>query len=157
MIRYALNCSHDHGFEGWFKSGAAFEQQVADGQLACPACGDRAIRKAVMAPAVRRSAERAPEAMVPAEAAPSAPPVPSAAPTPEQAAMMLAVLRKLRAHVEQNFDNVGDRFPEEVRRMHYGEAEERNVFGQASLEEAKELIEEGIPVRPLPDLPKLDG
>ena len=56
MIRYALNCSHDHGFEGWFKSGAAFEQQVADGQLACPACGDRAIRKAVMAPAVRRSA-----------------------------------------------------------------------------------------------------
>ena len=77
--------------------------------------------------------------------------------TPEQAATMLALLRKVRDHVEKNFDNVGERFPEEVRRMHHGEAEERNVFGQASLEEAKQLIEEGIQVQPLPDLPKLDG
>lgn len=149
MIRYALTCSSEHAFEAWFRSGAAFDQQAADGQIACPICGDRAVRKAMMAPAVMRSTERAPAAAPPE----ARPPVP----TPEQAATMLALLRKVRDHVEKNFDNVGERFPEEVRRMHHGEAEERNVFGQASLEEAKQLIEEGIQVQPLPDLPKLDG
>ena len=71
--------------------------------------------------------------------------------------MMVGMLRKMREHVEKNFENVGDRFPEEARRIHYGEAEEREIYGQATPEEAKELHDEGVPVRPLPDLPKLDG
>ena len=82
---------------------------------------------------------------------------PAAAEQQARAAMLLAMMRKVREHVEQNFENVGDRFPEEVRRVHYGEAEARDLFGQATLDEAKELLEEGIPVRPLPELPKLDG
>lgn len=150
MIRFALNCSQDHAFEGWFKSGDAFEQQADEGQVACPTCGDRAIRKAMMAPAIVRStAGRRAEA--------PAAPVEPAAEQQARAAMLLAMMRKVREHVEQNFENVGDRFPEEVRRVHYGEAEARDLFGQATLDEAKELLEEGIPVRPLPELPKLDG
>lgn len=149
MIRFALNCGKDHAFEGWFKSGDAFAEQAESGQIACPACGDRGVRKAVMAPAVVRSTARA-------EPVPSAPPA-ELTPQQAQAAKMIAVLRKVREHVEANFDNVGERFPEEVRRIHHGEAEARDVFGQASVEEAKELIEEGIPIQPLPELPKLDG
>lgn len=149
MIRFALNCSQDHAFEGWFKSGDAFERQADEGQVACPTCGDRAIRKAMMAPAIVRSAGRRAEG--------PAAPVEPAAEQQARAAMLLAMMRKVREHVEQNFENVGDRFPEEVRRVHYGEAEARDLFGQATLDEAKELLEEGIPVRPLPELPKLDG
>lgn len=152
MIRFALNCAKDHGFEAWFKNGETFEQQAAEGQVACPACGDRVVRKAVMAPAIVRSGGR--------DMAPAAVEVgtlPQAQDAAVQAAMALAFLRKVRAHVEQNFDDVGERFPEEVRRMHYGEAEARNVYGRATAEEARELIDEGIPVRPLPELPKLDG
>lgn len=148
MIRYALNCSNEHAFEGWFRNGEAFEHQAQDGQIACPTCGDRAVRKAMMAPAVMRSLERQ-----------LTEPTPPKTLDPDQvrAAMMLALVRKVREHVEKNFDDVGDRFPEEVRRIHYGEAEERDIYGKASLEEAKELLEEGIPIRPLPDLPELDG
>ena len=81
------------------------------------------------------------------------------APLKEQvkAAMMVGMLRKMREHVEKNFENVGERFPEEARRIHYGEADEREIYGKATPEEAKELAEEGVPVRPLPDLPELDG
>jgi hypothetical protein len=154
MIRFALNCVHDHAFEGWFKSGAAFDQQAAAGDITCPVCGDNAVRKAVMAPAVVRSSSRSEQALVPAPA-----PAPAAEPTPDQvkAAMFMAMLRKVREHVEQNFDNVGEKFPEEARRIHYGEAEARDIYGQATIEEAKELLEEGITVRPLPELPKLDS
>ena len=99
--------------------------------------------------AVLRSAERQP--------AESAAPVAAPAPDEARAATMLAVLRQVRAFVEENFENVGERFPEEARRIHRGETEERDIFGRASLKEAKELLEEGIAVHPLPDLPKLDG
>ena len=155
MIRFTLNCAQDHAFEAWFKSGEAFERQTAGGQVACPACGDRTVRKAVMAPAIMRSGSRdAPAAVVETAPAPLPPPPPRA---PEPAAQMMALLRKIRTHVERNFDDVGERFPEEVRRMHHGEAEARNVYGRATVEEARELLDEGIPVHPLPELPKLDG
>jgi hypothetical protein len=157
MIRFALHCGQDHSFEGWFKDGQAFERQAGDGDIACPVCGDRAVRKAVMAPAVVRSGARVP-------AAPPQPPDRLPAPVPQQqppehvkAAMMVAMARQVREHVEKNFDNVGEHFPEEARRIHYGEAEERGIFGKATPDEAKELHEEGIQVRPLPELPKLDG
>jgi hypothetical protein len=152
MIRFTLNCARDHAFEGWFKDGATFDRQAAAGDVTCPVCGDNAIRKAVMAPAIVRSAARS-------EPAPAPPSAPAPTPTPEQARAMamMAMLRQLHAHVEKNFDNVGERFPEEARRIHHGEAEARDIYGKASLEEAKELLEEGITVHPLPDLPKLDG
>jgi hypothetical protein len=151
MIRFALQCSQDHAFEGWFRDGAAFDAQAGDGVITCPVCGDSAVRKAMMAPAVVRSAARSAPASAPVPAAPTM--------TPDQvkAAMMVGMLRKMREHVEKNFENVGDRFPEEARRIHYGEAAEREIYGRATPEEAKELHEEGVPVRPLPELPKLDG
>lgn len=142
MIRFVLLCGRDHEFEGWFKSNAAFEEQVAASQVGCPACGDTAVRKAVMAPAVARAGERLPAAV---DAAPVGPPSPR------------EMLRKLREHVEKNFDHVGDRFAEEARRIHHGETERRDIWGRASLAEAKELHDEGITVRPLPEPPKLDG
>lgn len=153
MICFSLHCANDHTFEGWFRDGATFDRQVHEGDVACPTCGDSAVRKAMMAPAVVRSRSRA--VAVQAEVSPSV--MPPQVPEHAKAAVMIAMLRKMREHVEQNFENVGDRFPEEARRIHYGEADEREIFGRASLEDAKELLEEGITVRPLPDLPKLDG
>lgn len=155
MIRFALLCANDHAFEGWFRDGATFERQAVEAVISCPECGDTHVRKALMAPAVRRSGAREPS--LPAPAATSDPPAPAATPPHVRAAAMLALLRKVRAHVEANFENVGERFPEEARRIHYGEAEEREIFGRATPEEAKALHEEGIAVRPLPELPKLDS
>ena len=140
MICFSLNCGQDHEFEGWFRDSATFEDQLANEQLCCPFCNDTKVRKAMMAPAVARGRE-----------------VVVADDSKAKLAAMAQMVRKLREHVEQNFDNVGPRFAEEARRIHYGETEARDIFGQASTTEAKELAEEGIAVRPLPDLPKLDG
>src|SRR3712207_1088298 len=144
MIRFALTCDQKHEFEGWFRDNEAFERQAAAGQVGCPVCGDTAVRKAIMAPAVARSREGGVSSS-------------SAERAQVRMALMLKVLRQVREHVEKNFENVGDRFAEEVRRIHHGEAEERDVWGRATLAEAKELHEEGIPVQPLPELPELDG
>ena len=154
MICFSLHCANDHTFEGWFRDGATFDRQVGEGSVACPTCGNSSVRKAMMAPAVVRTASRA---VAVREESPAPAAVPPQLPDHAKAAVMMAMLRKMREHVEKNFENVGERFPEEARRIHYGETVEREIFGQASLEEAKELIEEGIAVRPLPDLPKLDG
>jgi hypothetical protein len=143
-------CGNDHNFEGWFRDGATFERQAGEGEVACPQCGDSSVRKAMMAPAVVRSGTLL-------SVAPEGPATPAPLPDQAKAAVMIAMLRKMRAHVEQNFENVGERFPDEARRIHYGEAEEREIYGQASLEEAKELVEEGVSIRLLPDVPKLDG
>lgn len=151
MIRFTLHCGNDHTFEGWFREGAAYERQARDGDIACPTCGDRSVRKAMMAPAVVRSGARGP-APVQEQSAPAVP-----APDEVKAAFAVAMLRRLRAHVVENFENVGERFPEEARRIHYGDAEEREIYGRATLEEARDLVEEGISVRPLPDVPELDG
>ena len=154
MIRFALLCGNDHGFEGWFRDGATFEQQAAALSITCPVCGNEKVRKSMMAPAIRRSSRRRTEPNLPV---PRPEPAPRADELPDHAKAAIALLRRVREHVERNFENVGERFPEEARRIHYGEADEREIYGQASLEEAEELVEEGIPVRPLPDLPKLDG
>ncbi len=138
MIRFVLSCSAGHEFEGWFKSNAAFDEQRAAGSLSCPICGVTSVDKAIMAPAVARSggAERPPR---------------------EAIARYLAMARAVRAYVEQNFENVGPRFAEEARRIHLGEAEARDIYGEAAPSEVAELLEEGIEVRPLPWVPKLDG
>ncbi|MCL6606999.1 MAG: DUF1178 family protein [Geminicoccaceae bacterium] len=138
MIRFTLACSAGHEFEGWFKSNAAFDEQRAVGGLACPICGATSVDKAIMAPAVARSgaADR---------------------PPPETVARFLAMARALREHIERNFEHVGPRFPEEARKIHLGEAEARDIYGEASLEQVEQLLEEGIEVRPVPWVPKLDG
>jgi hypothetical protein len=140
MIRFGLVCSRGHEFEGWFRDGGSFDTQAASGDLSCPTCGDTGVQKAVMAPAIARSRGEA-------------------APDPRRAAMarMLQMARQVREHVEKNFDNVGERFPEEARRMHYGEAEHRDIYGKASMDEAQALRDEGIGISQLPELPKLDG
>lgn len=139
MIRFALTCGTGaHEFEGWFRDNAAFERQAAAGQVACPVCAGTDVRKAVMAPAVSRGAEAAERAKA-------------------RAAALVAAMRQAREHVEKNFEHVGERFADEARRIHHGEAEKRDIWGQATIAEAKELHAEGIPVSPLPDPPKLDG
>lgn len=170
MIRYALRCGAGHEFEGWFRSSAAFDDEAA--ALTCPICGDGRIEKAIMAPSVMQRGAAPAEAEVEKYAASppavgggapvgdfAAPAAPPAALTPRQVelAKALVAMRRLRAHVEAHFENVGKRFAEEARKIHHEEAEARDIFGQATLDEAKELLEEGIEVLPLPDLPKLDS
>jgi hypothetical protein len=134
MIRYALSCAEGHDFEAWFGSSEAFDRQAEARSIACPVCGSAGITKAPMAPHVAR---RAPEA--------------SAQPEPRKS---YAMLRKLRAELTANSDYVGPKFPEEARKIHYDEAEARNIHGEATGEEARDLAAEGIPVFPLPRLPE---
>jgi len=133
MIKYALRCVEDHRFEGWFSSSADFDQQKEEGILECPVCGSNDVQKALMAPAVRTARRAARnEAMEVVRK------------TWNEAA------RKAQNYVEKNFDNVGKQFPEEARKIHYGEAEERQIFGQATPAEVKDLKDEGVAVAPVP-------
>jgi hypothetical protein len=141
MIRFSLRCKAGHEFEAWFRSGAAFEE---GGGVGCPVCGSRKVEKAPMAPAIGgRSAEtdKPPEKVTLA-----------AAPDPRMTAVREA-LKELRRHVIENAEHVGDRFAEEARKMHYDEVEPRAIYGEATSEEARALIEEGIELQPLPSLP----
>jgi hypothetical protein len=140
MIRFGLVCARGHDFEGWFRDGQSFDTQAASGDLSCPTCGDTTVQKAVMAPAVTRSHGE-----------------PAVDPRRTAMAQMLQMARKVQEHVEKNFDNVGERFPEEARKIHYGDAEQRDIYGKASADEAQSLRDEGISISQLPTLPKLDG
>ena len=153
MIRYALSCQKGHGFESWFKSSADYDKQAARGLIGCPLCGSTKIGKAIMAPGVARSAPReAPAPQVPAPAAAPEPRAPVAM-LSEKERELRAKLKELREHVTKNADYVGTKFPEEARKMHYGEIEHRSIYGEASPQDAKELHEEGIEFHPLPVLP----
>lgn len=147
MIRFTLVCDHEHEFEAWFRDNAGFEEQRERGVLSCPVCGDGAVRKALMAPAIARGL-REPEA-------PARPGSPQAPADPRRAALeqMFRALRELRSHVEENFEHVGERFPEEARKIHYGEADQRGIMGKATVEQAREMLEEGIDIAPLPVIP----
>jgi hypothetical protein len=160
MIRYALRCERDHNFESWFQDSAAYDQQVKRKLVSCPVCESVRIEKAIMAPRIvsKKGRERAPEqveqASTPAAPAP-APAAPEATPlVMTQERELRAKLKELRDHIVKNADNVGERFPNEARKMHYGEIEHRPIYGEASPEEAKSLIDEGVEVSPLPVLPE---
>jgi hypothetical protein len=150
MIRYNLVCEAAHAFECWFPSSDSYEAQVSRGLVSCPACGDTRVSKAMMAPSVARR-DRAPV------------PVPTAdtVQVPEAPVRMISeperkireMIKALHAHVAANSEHVGERFSAEARKIHYGEAENRSIHGQASLDETRALIEEGIDVSPLPPLP----
>jgi hypothetical protein len=160
MIQYALNCDRGHAFDSWFKNSAAYNKQANRGLVACPICGSVKVEKAIMAPRLARTDVAAPEpsaaSLPPPTTAPPAPMPPGKAPVamigpPERE--LRRKLKELRDHITKNASYVGPRFPEEARKIHYGETEHRSIYGEASPEEAKQLHEEGIEFHPLPMLP----
>ncbi|HET6839805.1 MAG TPA: DUF1178 family protein [Bradyrhizobium sp.] len=158
MIRYTLRCECGHAFESWFQSSSAYDSQIKRKLVTCPACGSVKVDKAIMAPQIvgkkgRESAIPAP--VEPAEATPpTAPTQPSSTPLlMAQERELRTKLKELRDHIVKNADNVGERFPDEARKMHYGDIEHRPIYGEASPDEARSLIEEGVEVTPLPVLP----
>lgn len=157
MIRYALKCGKGHEFEGWFRNSDAFDRQAKRGAVACTQCGNTKVTKALMAPKIARHRKRdvAPAAAVPAAAPPAPQPVATAAALPPDVPpQIVEVVRRLREEITKSAEYVGPRFTEEARRMHYEEADRRGIYGEASLEEARELLEEGIEILPLPRLPE---
>ena len=140
MIRYALVCDQDHDFEGWFARSADFDAQASEGLVACPVCGSKAVKKQIMAPAVAGAKKRGePES---AGAAPQG-----------RRQMMMEAMAHGRRHVEENFDYVGDTFAREARAIHEGKSEDRGIYGEATQAEVKGLVEDGVPVAPLPPEP----
>ena len=136
MILFQLKCEHDHEFEGWFKDGATYDTQAASGELSCPFCGTANVGKALMAPRLRTSRQKE-----------------EAAEKTRQVAMAEATrtaMAEIRKQVEENCEHVGTKFAEEARKIHYGETEKRGIYGEASLKETTELIDEGIDVHALP-------
>lgn len=139
MIKYELKCKKEHVFEAWFQDSATYDVQAKKGQVQCPHCGSRKIAKAPMAPRLARSKGE------------------QAADEARMAADARKALLALREHVEKNADYVGAEFPEEARKMHYGDAETRNIYGEATPDEAKELADEGIEVASIPWIPRGDA
>ena len=137
MIRYALQCDQDHAFEGWFSNSEAYDDQAARGLVECPFCASREVRKQIMAPAVAGTKKTRPAADAP----------------PALQTMMMEAMAKVREHVEENFDYVGDAFAREARDIHEGRSEQREIYGEATHEEVRRLKEDGVPVAPLPPKP----
>ena len=153
MIRYSLHCERGHAFESWFQGSSAYDSQVKRKLVTCPACGSAKVEKAIMAPQIVSKKGRDSTA-----AAEPASPVDVTAPasTPLMMAQereLRAKLKELRDHIVKNADNVGEQFPNEARKMHYGDIEHRPIYGEASPDEARALIDEGVEVSPLPVLP----
>jgi hypothetical protein len=152
MIRYNLRCDRGHAFESWFQSSQAYETQEKRRLVNCPSCGSAKVERAIMAPQIVSKKSRDRSVTTPAAA--------TEATTPASTPLMMAQerelrakLRELRDHIVKNADNVGERFPNEARKMHYGDIEHRPIYGEASPEEARSLIDEGVEVSPLPVLP----
>jgi hypothetical protein len=134
MIKYALACDHGHPFEGWFSVSADYDDQREREAIECPYCGSLQIAKQIMAPAI--AGTKAQTGGVDA--------------TPQMRAMMMEAMGKVRAHVEENFDYMGDSFAAEAHAIHEGRSEERGIYGEATPTEVKSLVEDGVPVAPLP-------
>ena len=133
MIKYALACEHDHEFEGWFAASDDFDDQAGRGLLECPICASRAVRKQIMSPGVAGTKKRG-----------------DGADASAGRQMMMEAMHQVRRHVEDNFDYVGDSFAREARDIHEGRSEERGIYGEATPKEVKSLVEDGVPVAPLP-------
>ena len=137
MIRFSLGCDHDHEFEGWFRNNEDFETQKKRGFVECPACGSHKIEKALMAPAVSTGRKKEKVAL--------------AMNAQQQAAM--AQLKALSEKMRENADYVGDKFAEEARKIHFGEADARGIYGEATPDEARSLAEDGVEFLPIPVFP----
>lgn len=138
MIKYQLRCDAGHNFEGWFRNSADFDAQATDGLLECPSCASRKVEKAIMAPSIATGAGA------------------RGGRIGEMRRAMAEAARRARDYVEKNFEYVGDRFPEEARRIHFGEQDSHGIYGEATGAEVKELVEEGVPIAPLPGSAKQD-
>lgn len=138
MIRYSLSCEKAHEFEGWFAGSADFDQQVERGLVSCPVCNSLQVTKALMAPSVSTARKQDEMRTLAMDAAQKA---------------VLAKVKETLAEIRANTEDVGERFPEEARKIHYGEVDQRGIIGQATLQEAKALVEEGIDIAPLPVIP----
>jgi len=137
MIKYSVRCANDHEFEGWFKDSGSFDKEVRRGDVDCPVCGDTRVSKAPMAPRINKSGKSSESAEKRAR---------------EVARMILEQAAAVREHVEETCDYVGNQFAEEARKIHYGEADERGIYGEASEDDTRELEDEGIEVLPLPNI-----
>ncbi len=140
MIKYRLLCDADHEFEGWFRDSVDYDAQSKDGLIECPACGSGIVRKAVMSPSISRRSTGSREMRL-----------------AEVRRDMSKAVERARNYVEKNFDYVGDKFPEEARKIHYGEEKERGIFGEATGKEVREMIDEGVQIAPLPGVSKQDA
>lgn len=140
MIAIDVKCQNDHTFEGWFKDNASFDEQVEAGAISCPICGDTSVSRALMAPRLGGMRKAKGDE------------VPKVAMSPKDGKLneYVEALYELKKHVEENSDYVGDKFPEEARKIHYGETEERPIHGEATSEEAEELLEEGVAFQRIP-------
>lgn len=171
MIKYSLGCENSHEFEVWFATGEEYERLQKSGHLDCPQCGSSKIEKLLMAPSVRTTKGR--QSIIASEAetseprsigakpqTPALPSVPSAQSVampglpPKIHAQLVDQLKEFKKQVLANAENVGDKFGTEARKIHYGEAEKRGIYGNASSQEAAELLEEGIEILPIPVLPE---
>ncbi|MCK0099512.1 DUF1178 family protein [Qipengyuania sp. S6317L1] len=154
MIVFDLHCEHGHRFEGWFKSSSDYEEQKTRGLVTCPECATDAVSKAPMAPAVPAKGNSKPDRALASrpeqQSAPGEGKAVTNAPPPAEVQKAMEALAKAQAKALENSTYVGKNFVKEAREMHYGERDEAPIHGQASLEEAKELAEEGVPVAPLP-------
>jgi hypothetical protein len=146
MIRYDLQCDKEHAFDGWFSDSASYDKQAKRGLVECPLCGSTKVEKQLMVPGIPAKANRRSDMAQPMMAGAIDP----------RAQMMMQMMREFRKHVSENAENVGDKFAEEARKIHYNEVEKRGIYGNATSDQARELIEEGIEVHPLPRLPE-DG
>jgi len=138
MIRYGLICDNDHEFEAWFRSGEDFEAQKSRKLVSCPECGSHEVQKALMAPAVSTSRKKSQIALA----------------MSEEQKRALAQLKELSQKIRENSDYVGDKFAEEARKIHFGEAEARGIYGEATPDEVKSLAEDGVDFMPIPMLPE---
>ena len=154
MIRYSLRCERGHAFESWFQSSSAYESQEQRKLVSCPSCGSVKVERAIMAPQIVSKKGRENPAPVAAEAAGTEAAATESTPLlMAQERELRAKIKELRDHITKNADNVGERFPNEARKMHYGDIEHRPIYGEASPDEARALIDEGVEVSPLPVLP----
>lgn len=161
MIRYQMACDHGHSFEGWFRGSADFDAQLEQRSIVCPACGSHEVAKQLMTPSVSTARAREARRNTADEPAATSRPV-SDAPAPQtQVAVadprmgeLVEAMRKIRKHVVENSENVGKRFAEEARAMHFGEKAMRGIYGEATAEDTSALLEDGIEVYPLPVLPE---
>lgn len=138
MIRFSLHCEREHEFDGWFRNGDDFDTQKKRGFVSCPVCNSSKVEKALMAPSVSTGRKREQIALA----------------MGEEQRKMLAQLKELSRKVRENADYVGDKFAEEARKIHFGESDPRGIYGEASVEEVKSLLEDGVDFMPLPELPE---
>jgi hypothetical protein len=154
MIRYNLRCERGHAFESWFQSSSAYESQEKRKLVNCPSCGSDKVERAIMAPRIVSKKGRDTRPAQAAESAGTEVAAPESTPLlMAQEVELRAKIKELRDHIVKNADNVGEKFPNEARKMHYGDIEHRPIYGEASPDEARALIDEGVEVSPLPVLP----